>query len=267
MLTGKRIVLGVTGGIAAYKAVEVCRRLVDAGAHVVPVMTKAAERFVGRTTFSALASEPVQTELWNGPTPIPHTRLGQDADLVVVAPATARLISAYAHGPRHRPAHQHAARHAGSGAAVPGDAHRDVGAPGRRREPRRRCAAEASTSSSPAVGRLAGGDIGAGRLADPVDIVAAAERILGPGDLAGCDGRRHGRRDPGADRRRAGDRQPQLRQAGVRDRVRGRGPGRRVVLVSTVELPPPPDVDGGCRRDRRADGSRGDARERTPTSS
>ena len=60
-LAGKRIVLGVTGGIAAYKAIEVCRRLVDAGAHVVPVMTTGAERFIGRTTLSALASEPVQT--------------------------------------------------------------------------------------------------------------------------------------------------------------------------------------------------------------
>ena len=58
MLAGKRIVLGVTGGIAAYKAVEVCRRLVDAGAHVIPVMTKGAEHFIGRTTLSALASEP-----------------------------------------------------------------------------------------------------------------------------------------------------------------------------------------------------------------
>ena len=63
MLAGKRIVLGVTGGIAAYKAVEVCRRLVDAGAHVIPVMTKGAEHFIGVTTLSALASEPVQTEL------------------------------------------------------------------------------------------------------------------------------------------------------------------------------------------------------------
>ena len=99
MLAGSRIVLGVTGGIAAYKAVEVCRRLVDAGAHVTPVMTRGAEHFVGRTTLSALASEPVQTSLWDGPTPIPHTRLGQSADLVVVVPATARIIGAYAHGP------------------------------------------------------------------------------------------------------------------------------------------------------------------------
>ncbi len=59
---GRRVVLGVTGGIAAYKAVEVCRRLVDAGAHVVPVLTDDATRFVGAVTFSALASEPVQTE-------------------------------------------------------------------------------------------------------------------------------------------------------------------------------------------------------------
>ena len=97
-LAGRRIVLGVTGGIAAYKAVEVCRRLVDAGAHVAPVMTEGATHFVGETTFSALASEPVQTSLWDEQSPIPHTRLGQGADLIVVAPATARLLSAYASG-------------------------------------------------------------------------------------------------------------------------------------------------------------------------
>ena len=64
MLTGRRVVLGVSGGIAAYKAVEVCRRLVDAGAHVVPVMTAGAEKFLGRATLSALASEPVRTALF-----------------------------------------------------------------------------------------------------------------------------------------------------------------------------------------------------------
>ena len=61
MLAGKRIVLGVTGGIAAYKSVEISRRLVDAGAHVVPVMTDGAQRFLGSTTLSALASEPVKS--------------------------------------------------------------------------------------------------------------------------------------------------------------------------------------------------------------
>ena len=97
-LAGRRIVLGVCGGIAAYKAIEVCRRLVDAGAHVVPVLTAGATRFVGPTTFSALASEKAKTSLWDDDDPIPHTRLGQSADLVVVAPATARVIGSYAAG-------------------------------------------------------------------------------------------------------------------------------------------------------------------------
>ena len=97
-LAGKRIVLGVTGGIAAYKAIEVCRRLVDAGAHVVPIMTKGAEHFIGRTTLSALASEPVHSGLYDDAEPSPHTRIGQSADLVLVAPATARIIGAYAAG-------------------------------------------------------------------------------------------------------------------------------------------------------------------------
>jgi len=97
-LRGRRVVLGVSGGIAAYKAVELCRRLVDAGAVVTPVMTAGAQHFIGRTTLSALASEPVQMELWNATDPIPHTRLGQNCDVIVVAPATARVIAAYAHG-------------------------------------------------------------------------------------------------------------------------------------------------------------------------
>ena len=97
-LRGAYVVLGVSGGIAAYKAVEVCRRLVDAGAHVAPVMTKAATRFVGTATFSALASEMVRTELFSDAEPIPHTALGRAADLVLVCPATARVIGEYAAG-------------------------------------------------------------------------------------------------------------------------------------------------------------------------
>src|SRR4029079_7045715 len=89
---GTRIVLGVSGGIAAYKAVELCRQLVDAGAHVSPVLTQDALRLVGALSFLALAPAPARTSLWDGPDPIPHTRLGQNADLVVIAPATARVI-------------------------------------------------------------------------------------------------------------------------------------------------------------------------------
>jgi phosphopantothenoylcysteine decarboxylase/phosphopantothenate--cysteine ligase len=98
MLEGKRIVLGVSGGIAAYKAVDLCRRLVDAGAHVIPVLTDGALHFVGRTTFDALGSERAWTSLWEERHPIPHTHLGQTADLVLVAPATARVLGLYAGG-------------------------------------------------------------------------------------------------------------------------------------------------------------------------
>ena len=78
MLRGRRVVLGVSGGIAAYKAIEVCRRLVDAGAHVSPVLTPDSLHFVTAQTFSALASEPARTSLWDSPEPSPHTHLGQN---------------------------------------------------------------------------------------------------------------------------------------------------------------------------------------------
>src|SRR5688500_20354726 len=94
-LGGRRIVLGVSGGIAAYKAVEICRRLIDAGAYVMPVLTSGATRFVGPLTFSALASEPARPSLFDGPGPIPHTRLGQTCDLIIAAPATARVLGHY----------------------------------------------------------------------------------------------------------------------------------------------------------------------------
>ncbi len=98
MLAGRRVVLGVSGGIAAYKSIELCRRLVDAGAFVSPVLTPDSLHFVTRETFSALASEPARVGLWDSPEPSPHTHLGQSADLIVVAPATARVLAAYAIG-------------------------------------------------------------------------------------------------------------------------------------------------------------------------
>ncbi len=183
-LAGKRIVLGVCGGIAAYKAVEVCRRLVDAGALVSPVMTRDATRFVGEVTFSALASEPVRTSLWDAPEPIPHTRLGQGADLVLVAPATARLIGAYAAGIS---ADLLTATLLATRAPV-------LVCPAMHTEMWEHPAVQENLGTlrrrgvhvlEPASGRLAGGDAGAGRLPEPADIVAAAERLLGPRDLEG----------------------------------------------------------------------------------
>ncbi len=93
------VVLGVAGGIAAYKSVELLRLLRQAGAHVAPVLTPDATRFVGALTFSALASEPARTTIFNDlTTPIPHTYLGQNADVIVIAPATAHVIARLAAG-------------------------------------------------------------------------------------------------------------------------------------------------------------------------
>ncbi len=184
VLAGRRVVLGVTGGIAAYKAVEVCRRMVDAGAHVVPVLTRDATRFIGETTFSALASEPVQRSLWDEDHPIPHTRLGQAAELIVVAPATARLIGTYAAGIS---ADLLTATLLATRAPV-------VICPAMHTEMWEHPAVQENLATlrrrgvyvvEPEAGRLAGGDVGAGRLAAPERIVEAAERVLTPQDLAG----------------------------------------------------------------------------------
>src|SRR5215831_13538614 len=99
-LTGRRIVLGVTGGIAAYKAAELCRLFVKAGATVRVVMTEAATRFIAPLTLQALSGAPVARDLFD-PTEeaqIGHIRLADEADLVIVAPATADAIARMAAG-------------------------------------------------------------------------------------------------------------------------------------------------------------------------
>ncbi len=183
-LAGRRVVLGVSGGIAAYKAVELCRRLVDAGAHVVPVLTSAVEHFVGRTTFSALASEPAQSSLWDEDDPSPHTQLAQHCDLVVVAPATARLIGAYASG---LSSDLLVATLLATRAPV-------VVCPAMHTEMWEHPAVVDNVATlvrrgvhivEPESGMLAGGDIGTGRLASTETILAACERLLGPADLVG----------------------------------------------------------------------------------
>lgn len=241
MLAGARIVLGVSGGIAAYKSVEICRRLVDAGAHVMPVMTKGAEHFLGRTTLSALASEPVRTELWNAAEPIPHTKLGQGADLILIAPATARVIAAYVAGlstdlitntllatrapvivcpAMHTEMWEHPA-------VV------DNIATLRRR---------GVHIVDPESGRLAGGDVGAGRLAAPEVIVAAVERVLGPGDLAGTSVvvSAGGTREPIDAVRVIANRSSGKQGIAIARAAAARGAS--VTLVSTVDTPVLPGV-------------------------
>jgi phosphopantothenoylcysteine decarboxylase / phosphopantothenate---cysteine ligase len=185
-LAGARVVLGVTGGIAAYKAVEVCRQLVDAGAHVAPVLTEGAERFVGAVTFSALASEPVRTSLWDEAEPIPHTHLGQTADVVVVAPATARLLADLVAG---RSADLLTATLLATRAPVvvcPA-MHTEMWEHPAVQENLAVLARRGVTVVDPEPGRLAGGDVGMGRLADPARIVAAVAGVLGGASAARRD--------------------------------------------------------------------------------
>jgi len=235
-LAGRRVVLGVAGGIAAYKAVEVCRRLVDAGAHVSPVLTTAATKFVGPLTFSALASEPAQTALFDGPDPIPHTRLGQQADVIVVAPATARVIAAYVAGLSDDLL---TATLLATRAPV-------VICPAMHTEMWEHPAVQDNLAVlrrrgvhivEPEAGRLAGGDVGVGRLADPAVIVAAVESALTAPDL---DGLRvlvtaGGTREPIDPVRFIGNRSSGKQGHALADEAASRG--AKVTLVTTTDRP------------------------------
>jgi phosphopantothenoylcysteine decarboxylase / phosphopantothenate---cysteine ligase len=183
-LAGRRVLLGVSGGIAAYKAALVARLLRGAGAEVATVLTEAATRFVGPDTFSSLTGEPAYVSLWERPGEVLHVRLAREADVAVVVPATANTIAKLAHGladdllsstmlevtcpvviapAMHSGMWEHAATRANiellrsRGAVVVG----------------------------PATGPLGHGDEGIGRLADPDDVVAAVRGTLARRDLAG----------------------------------------------------------------------------------
>ncbi|HVC70834.1 MAG TPA: bifunctional phosphopantothenoylcysteine decarboxylase/phosphopantothenate--cysteine ligase CoaBC [Acidimicrobiales bacterium] len=176
-IEGRRIVLGITGGIAAYKAVEVCRQLVDAGAHVVPVMTDDATRFVGEVTFSALASEPVKRSLWSEADPIPHTRLGQTAELILVAPATARFLGCYAAGISDGLLLATVLASRAPVIVCPA-MHSEMWEHPAVQENLATLARRGVVVVPPGDGPLAGGDAGPGRLAEPGEIVAVATAVL-----------------------------------------------------------------------------------------
>ncbi|WP_461028814.1 flavoprotein, partial [Streptomyces sparsus] len=160
------VVLGISGGIAAYKACELLRRMTESGHAVRVVPTESALHFVGEATWAALSGNPVATGVWTDVHQVPHVRIGQRADLVVVAPATADLLAKAAHGladdlltntlltarcpvvfapAMHTEMWEHPAT-------------RDNVATLRRR---------GAVVIEPAVGRLTGADTGKGRLPDP----------------------------------------------------------------------------------------------------
>jgi phosphopantothenoylcysteine decarboxylase/phosphopantothenate--cysteine ligase len=242
VLAGRRVVLGVSGGIAAYKAVELCRRLTDAGAYVQPVLTEDATRFVGALTFSALAAEPTRTSLWDGPDPIPHTRLGQGADVIVVAPATARVIGKYAAGISDDllTATLLATR---APVVVCPAMHTEMWEHAAVQDNLALLASRGVTVVPPGVGRLAGGDEGAGRLAEPEAILAAVEGLFAVADLAG---RRvlvtaGGTREPIDPVRFVGNRSSGKQGHALADEAAARGAA--VVLVTTTNRPARPDVE------------------------
>jgi phosphopantothenoylcysteine decarboxylase/phosphopantothenate--cysteine ligase len=178
-LLGKRVVLGVCGGIAAYKSVELARELVRAGADVRVVMSPSARRFVGEITFSTLTGNPVESELFPEPAPpeIPHTSLARWADLVVVAPATATTMAKQALGIADTAV---AALLLATAAPV-------LLAPAMHTEMWEADATVANVETlrrrgvafvGPEAGELAGWDVGVGRLAEVASILRAAEDVV-----------------------------------------------------------------------------------------
>jgi phosphopantothenoylcysteine decarboxylase/phosphopantothenate--cysteine ligase len=245
MLEGKRIVLGVSGGIAAYKAIEVCRRLVDAGAHVIPVLTEGALHFVGRTTFDALGSERAWTSLWDDQHPIPHTHLGQTADLVLVAPATARVLGLYAGGISEDLLTNTLIATRAPVLVCPA-MHTEMWEHPAVQDNLRVLRNRGVHVLDPESGRLAGGDVGAGRLADPARIVQAADDLLRDETTARLDDVRvvvtaGGTREPIDPVRFIGNRSSGKQGHAIAEEAAARG--AKVTLVTTVGLPVRAGID------------------------
>ncbi|MFJ3902507.1 bifunctional phosphopantothenoylcysteine decarboxylase/phosphopantothenate--cysteine ligase CoaBC [Streptomyces sp. NPDC090025] len=249
--TKPRVVLGVSGGIAAYKACELLRRLTESGHDVRVVPTDAALHFVGAATWSALSGHPVSTEVWESVHEVPHVRIGQGADLVVVAPATADLLAKAAHGLA-----DDLLTNTLLTARCP-----VVFAPAMHTEMWEHPATQENVATlrrrgavviEPAVGRLTGVDTGKGRLPDPGEIFEVCRRVLARGvtapgtapDLAG----RHvvvsagGTREPLDPVRYLGNRSSGKQGYALARAAAARG--ARVTLVeANTGLPDPAGVD------------------------
>ena len=177
------VVLGVSGGIAAYKACELLRRLTESGHDVTVVPTASALEFVGAPTWAALSGKPVAADVWSGVHEVPHVRIGQTADLVVVAPATADLLAKAAHGLA-----DDLLTNTLLTARCP-----VVFAPAMHTEMWEHPATQENVATlrrrgavvvEPAEGRLTGADTGKGRLPEPAEIFEVATEVLARRDAA-----------------------------------------------------------------------------------
>ncbi|TML78698.1 MAG: bifunctional phosphopantothenoylcysteine decarboxylase/phosphopantothenate--cysteine ligase CoaBC, partial [Actinobacteria bacterium] len=184
-LRGARVVLGVTGGIASYKAVEIARLLGKAGARVQALMTEAAQRFVGPATFAAVTHRSVPTDVFDSPELVVHVRIARDTDVIVVAPATANVIAKMAHGIADDLL-TNVLLNATVPLIVAPAMHTEMWEHPATQENVRTLRERGAVIVDPEEGELAGGDEGVGRLADPVVIVEAVAEALARGhDLAG----------------------------------------------------------------------------------
>jgi phosphopantothenoylcysteine decarboxylase/phosphopantothenate--cysteine ligase len=245
-----RVLLGVSGGIAAYKACSLLRMFTESGHDVRVVPTAAALEFVGAPTWAALSGHPVSTSVWDDVHEVPHVRLGQTADLLVVAPATADLLARAAHGQADdlltstmltarcpvllAPAmHTEMWEHPATRANVAVLRGRGV------------------VVLEPASGRLTGADAGKGRLPEPDAIFAAARRLLirGTGAADGADlAGRHvvvsagGTREPLDPVRFLGNRSSGLQGYALAATAAARG-ARVTLVAANCALPDPAGVD------------------------
>ena len=179
-LTGRTIVVGVCGSIAAYKVAVVVRRLRQEGAAVHVIMTPAASRFVGPVTFRALSQRPVITEMWdpNGPWDEPHVALGERADLYVIAPATADMIGKLVAGLADDLVSATALATRAALLVAPAMSDQMAEAPVVQ-DNLARLRARGVHVIGPERGPLASGKIGLGRMAEPEAIVAAVIALVG----------------------------------------------------------------------------------------
>ncbi|ATL26278.1 Phosphopantothenoylcysteine decarboxylase / Phosphopantothenoylcysteine synthetase [Streptomyces formicae] len=242
-----KVVLGVSGGIAAYKACELLRRLTESGHDVRVVPTESALHFVGAATWSALSGNPVSTEVWSDVHEVPHVRIGQHADLVVVAPATADMLAKAAHGLA-----DDLLTNTLLTARCP-----VVFAPAMHTEMWEHPATQENVATlrrrgalvvEPAVGRLTGVDTGKGRFPDPVELFEVVRRVLARGDLAQDLAGRHvvvsagGTREPLDPVRFLGNRSSGKQGYALARSAAARG-ARVTLVAANAALPDPAGVD------------------------
>lgn len=190
-LAHKKIILGVTGGIAAYKAAELCRLLVKGGAEVRVVMTAAAQQFVTPLTFQALSGQPVLTSLWDAGSGdgMEHIHLSRDADLLLVAPASADFLAKLAQGRADDLLSTLCLARTCPLAVAPA-MNREMWAAVATQRNLQQLHADSVTVLGPAAGEQACGETGWGRMLEASEIAAALPALLGSGGVGGLVGKR-----------------------------------------------------------------------------